>query len=247
MVFLHGASARGTDCAALKSNALPRHLDGDCGGSSLARAFPGLLLSPLCPAGANSEWRNQAMCDAIMEMIDLVVERFALDGRRVYLTGVSMGGLGAWMLAARNCNPARFAAVAPMCGGGSTVYARLLKDTPMWFVHAVDDNVIAVEETDRLVAALRDVAAVDVNFDRYEGGKVHETADAQPREHPAETPVGGEGAVDQKEVTSGGRDAARATGPRCDWMVGHNCWDRAYANQALWDWMFSKSLPEPHR
>jgi len=57
-----------------------------------------------------------------------------------------MGGLGSWMLAARN--PNYFAAMVVMCWGGSPVYAKLLAHMPIWMVHAVNDNVISVNETD---------------------------------------------------------------------------------------------------
>jgi predicted peptidase len=70
------------------------------------------------------------------------------------------------MLAARN--PSYFAAMIPMCGGGSTVYAKLLSHMPIWFAHAVNDNVISVNETDALVKALKDEGGQDIQYSRYE-------------------------------------------------------------------------------
>ena len=49
--------------------------------------------------------------------------------------------------------PDKFAAVAPICGGGMPVFARLVAHKPLWFSHAVSDGAIGVEETDALVAA----------------------------------------------------------------------------------------------
>jgi predicted peptidase len=89
----------------------------------------------------------------------------AVDRRRVYLTGVSMGGLGTWMLASRD--PGRFAALVPICGGGSPVFAPLVKHIPCWFFHSSEDNVIGVEETDALVQAMQREEAVDVRYTRY--------------------------------------------------------------------------------
>jgi predicted peptidase len=77
-----------------------------------------------------------------------------------------MGGLGSWMLAARN--PSFFAAMIPMCGGGSPVYAKLLAHMPIWFVHAENDNVISVNETDALVKALKDEGCNDIQYSRYQ-------------------------------------------------------------------------------
>ena len=55
-----------------------------------------------------------------------------------------------------------------MCGGGSPVYAKLLYHMPIWFVHAVNDNVISVNESDALVKALKDLGAKDIQYSRYE-------------------------------------------------------------------------------
>jgi predicted peptidase len=67
-------------------------------------------------------------------------------------TGISMGGLGSYMLASRN--PTLFSSIMPICGGGSKVFAKLLRDVPAWFAHSEDDNVVAVADTDLLVEEL---------------------------------------------------------------------------------------------
>lgn len=134
VVFLHGASARGGDFAPLKGIALPHMLDD--ASSTAATHVGALVLSPLCPGG--TEWRTPAMCNALMALVDEVAARCSVDRGRIYLTGVSMGGLGAWMLAARNCE--RFAALSPMCGGGNVVYARLVKHIPMYVTSAPTIN-----------------------------------------------------------------------------------------------------------
>jgi len=70
------------------------------------------------------------------------------------------------MLAARN--PTLFAALVPICGGGQGVYARLLKDLAIWFFHSVDDNVVSVQDTDKLYAALLKEGATNILYDRLE-------------------------------------------------------------------------------
>ena len=77
-----------------------------------------------------------------------------------------MGGLGSWVLAAKSRSNT-FAAVSPMCGGGSPIYARLLKDTPIWFYHSAEDNVVGVEETEALYAALLKEGSTVAHFTRY--------------------------------------------------------------------------------
>jgi predicted peptidase len=70
-----------------------------------------------------------------------------------------MGGFGSWYLGARW--PRRFAAVAPICGGGLIFHGfpervQRLKDTPVWAFHGAKDDVVPVDESQRLVDALRE-------------------------------------------------------------------------------------------
>lgn len=166
VLYLHGASARGNTFASHASMGLPAHVREAPTGENF------LLLSPLCPAG--TEWKDSAMCDAVNELVDAVAAFYSVDKRRMYLTGVSMGGLGCWMMCARN--PGKWAASVPMCGGGNPVYAKLVKDVPMWFFHSEDDNVIGVEETTRLVEAIRAEKGADVKYTKYSESSEHPAA-----------------------------------------------------------------------
>ena len=76
-----------------------------------------------------------------------------IDPGRIYLTGLSMGGYGAWELAARI--PERFAAVAPICGGGDEAQAAKLVGLPIWCFHGADDKVVPVERSRSMVAAIK--------------------------------------------------------------------------------------------
>jgi len=100
-----------------------------------------------------------------------------VDAARVYLTGLSMGGYGSWALLAKA--PERFAAVAPICGGGNTVDYLLvaktksaaLKATPVWAFHGAKDPVVLLSESERIIALLKKLGAtgktlvVDVKLD----------------------------------------------------------------------------------
>lgn len=166
ILYLHGASARGDTFANHASMGLPAHIRE----APVNENF--LLLSPLCPQGI--EWKDSAMCDAVNELVDSVASFYSVDKRRMYVTGVSMGGLGCWMMCARN--PGKWAASVPMCGGGNPVYAKLVKDVPMWFFHSEDDNVIGVEETTRLVEALQAEQGAEVKFTKYKESTEHPAA-----------------------------------------------------------------------
>merc|ERR1712194_495080 len=76
------------------------------------------------------------------------------------------GGLGSWDLIVRDREHV-FAAAAPMCGGGSPVFAPLLHPcTPLWFFHADSDSTIHVDESNALVLAAQQAGA-SVQFTRY--------------------------------------------------------------------------------
>jgi predicted peptidase len=94
------------------------------------KQFPFALVSPQCPSGFY--WRG----NVIMGLIDDIVENYSIDATRIYLTGSSMGGYGTWQISHEY--PERFAAIAPLCGGGlfvSPYFMERLKNLPVWAFH----------------------------------------------------------------------------------------------------------------
>ena len=81
-----------------------------------------------------------------------VLGGYRADADRVYLTGSSMGGYRTWALAA--AHPERFAAIAPICGGGDPAWAPRLRNVPIWAFHGTDDHVLPAEESQKMVTAL---------------------------------------------------------------------------------------------
>ena len=73
-------------------------------------------------------------------MLDEVETAYTVDPNRVYLTGLSMGGYGTWSLACHQAE--RFAAIAPICGGGPWYLADRLKHTPVWAFHGDADGTV---------------------------------------------------------------------------------------------------------
>src|SRR5437868_484061 len=76
------------------------------------------------------------------------------DKKRVFLTGLSMGGFGTWSLAA--AHPERWAAIAPICGGGDPKMAEKIKDIPCWCFHGDADKTVSVEKSRAMIQALKD-------------------------------------------------------------------------------------------
>src|SRR5207244_11539205 len=92
---------------------------------------------------------------------------------RVYLTGISMGGFASWSLAATY--PERFAAVAPICGGGNVIDLLLpargkeasLKSLPIWAFHGAKDTTVKLEESQRMVDAFNKAGNDNVKLTIY--------------------------------------------------------------------------------
>lgn len=155
VVFLHGIGERGTDVAAVKRQGLPRLL-------AAGKQFPFLVVSPQCPP---DQWWDITALD---EFVERVTKKYRVDPDRVYLTGLSMGGFGTWALAMRH--PQRFAAIAPICGGGEARHAYVLRDVPVWAFHGAKDEVVPLRQSEEMIAALRDAGA-EPRFTIYPEGK----------------------------------------------------------------------------
>ena len=92
-----------------------------------------------------------------------MVAKHNVDPKRIYLTGLSMGGFGTWSLGLSN--PDRFAAIAPICGGGDIIRILLtdpkkqnaLKTLPVWAFHGGKDPVVPLAESERMVNALKNI------------------------------------------------------------------------------------------
>jgi predicted peptidase len=90
----------------------------------------------------------------VIAILDEVTAKNLIDPARVYLTGLSMGGYGAWELAERM--PERFAALVPVCGGGDEAQASRLVGLPIWAWHGDEDTAVPVERSRRMIAAIEE-------------------------------------------------------------------------------------------
>lgn len=140
ILFLHGSGERGTDLNKVKAWGPPAIADKD-------PDFPFMVVSPQLPEG--EAWHAQAL----KGLLDEVLASHNVDRNRVYLTGLSLGGYGAWDLAIRY--PHYFAAVAPVCGGGIARAAGSMRAIPTWVFHGQKDEAVPEDESARMVAALK--------------------------------------------------------------------------------------------
>jgi len=151
LLFLHGAGERGKNLDLVKKHGPPKIVERE-------PDFPFVVVSPQCPAG--EWWAN----DVLIALLDEVLEDYRVDPRRVYLTGLSMGGYGTWSLA--TACPERFAAIAPICGGGNRLLAYKLKDVPVWAFHGAKDDVVPLRESKKMADAVRE-AGGDIRLTVY--------------------------------------------------------------------------------
>jgi predicted peptidase len=156
IIFLHGIGQRGSGGFVPSTGA----------GGAIARHYlsqvPAIVLLPQCSAG--TYWSDSKMEQMVMKSLAQTVEEFGADEKRVYLTGVSMGGYGVWFLAARNAE--KFAALVSICGGSPFTkgdrYAAIVEGvgkTPAWLFHGADDKIVQVSESRQIVAALENSGA----------------------------------------------------------------------------------------
>ena len=142
ILFLHGAGERGDDLEKVKVHGPPKIVENQ-------KDFPFILVSPQCPE--DKWWPNEI--EVLINLLDDIISRYDVDTKRVYLTGLSMGGYGAWRLACEY--PERFAAVVPICGGGQPFLVDRLKDVPVWAFHGAKDEVVDVKKSEEMVDALK--------------------------------------------------------------------------------------------
>ncbi len=120
------------------------------------RKYPSFMFIPDSPVGTS--WGgvpNYLTIDTlVLEAIDALKEEFeSIDDKRVYVTGVSKGGYGAWHFI--GVRPDMFAAAIPVCGGGNPDLAPKIVDVAVWAFHGEDDKNVPVAASRDMIAAIK--------------------------------------------------------------------------------------------
>ncbi len=160
LLYLHGAGERGDDLALVAKHGPPKLI-------AQGREFPFIIVSPQCPP--DQTWDDETL----LALLDHIIARYKVDTHCVYLTGLSMGGYGAWNLSMKH--PERFAAIAPVCGGGdasnillvSRTKKRALQTLAVWAFHGAKDDVVPLAESEVMVAALEKIGNRKVTLHVY--------------------------------------------------------------------------------
>src|SRR5262245_42370638 len=130
ILFLHGAGERGSNLQRVKRHGVAHVVEGQ-------PDFPFLVVSPQCPPRA--AWSP----DVLLALLEAVAQRHDVDPERIYGTGLSMGGFGTWACAL--AAPERFAAIAPICGGGDPSRVGVLQHLPVWVFHGAHDPIVPLQ------------------------------------------------------------------------------------------------------
>ena len=139
VLFLHGAGERGDDLSRVAVHGPPRLV-------REGHTFPFILVSPQQPEGG---WWQ---ADELAALLDEIESTHRVDPDRIYVTGLSMGGFGTWELL--QDYPDRFAAAAPVCGGGTPGRICAARDVPIWAFHGGLDDVVPPLRSEEMVRRL---------------------------------------------------------------------------------------------
>ena len=159
ILCLHGAGERGNGESELERvnvHGIARYLNEG------TLNIDGIALCPQCPTG--QVW-NQRVYD-LKALLDEIVEKYAVDKKRITATGISMGGFGTWEMGMTF--PDTFAALAPVCGGGMAWRTPALSGKKIWAFHGNADTVVNISNSIDMVNGARKNGA-DVRFTIFDG------------------------------------------------------------------------------
>lgn len=151
MLFLHGAGERGADGRV--------HLNVGLGSMIKAReaSFPAIAVFPQCEnvhGRVLEGWlTGSADANRALKILEQVEKDYRIDPKKRILSGWSMGGFGAWSLAA--ADPSRWSCLIPLAAGGKAEWAEKLKDLPIWAWHGESDGAVIVNRSREMIDAIK--------------------------------------------------------------------------------------------
>ena len=178
VLFLHGAGERGEENEKQLVHGMSLFLK-----ESNRKDYPCIVLAPQCPKDSywssvktdrssqfikrdfNYKRKRTTSLQMAIELVQNVIKREAVDQDRVYITGLSMGAMGAFEAVYHH--PKLFAAAAPICGGGDEVaYQKKHAQIPFWIFHGDADRVVDVSYSHKMYVRLKELQAA-VKYTEY--------------------------------------------------------------------------------
>jgi dienelactone hydrolase len=154
IVFLHGAGCVNQDIEDISEDLV------NCLSPEAKKDFPFVVISP-------ASWKHGWKAPQIFQILDEAAVRWNIDPSRIYLSGNSMGGFGTFQVA---CDlPETFAAIVPIAGGGDPGKAERLKNVPTWAFHGDADDIVACENSVKMIDAMKEAGCVEAKLTILEG------------------------------------------------------------------------------
>jgi predicted peptidase len=172
ILFLHGAGERGNDNDRQLMNGGNLFLK-----DSIRQKYPAIVVFPQCPDG--SYWSNVSIrvdsalhkrifdfkedgpptkaMKLLMDLLRSLEDNYPLDKKRMYVGGLSMGGMGTYELVRRK--PKIFAAAFAICGGANPATATKMTKPAWWIFHGLKDPVVPPQFSEDMAAALKQAGA----------------------------------------------------------------------------------------
>ncbi|MCS7027166.1 MAG: prolyl oligopeptidase family serine peptidase [Bacteroidia bacterium] len=160
LLCLHGAGERGSDNEITLTHFAPWLL-----AKNNRKPFPCFVFVPQCEKSfrwveVDWTWDTHTQPTEIsvylgytMQVLEQLLKKYPIDEKRIYVTGLSMGGFGTWDLITRF--PEKFAAAVPICGGGDETVAYKAKNVPIWAFHGALDKLVKPERSRNMIQALQ--------------------------------------------------------------------------------------------
>jgi predicted peptidase len=181
VIFLHGAGERGSDNAAQLLHGGSLFLK-----DSIRKEFPSFVIFPQCPQ--DSTWaplrlnrdsagkvtglaflpndREPVPGQLVKSLLDSLLKTGKINSKKVYIGGLSLGGMGTFDLLTRYPNV--WAAGFPICGAGDAGTAARFAKVPVWIFHGGADPVVPVTFSQQYYKALKELHA-PVQYTEYPG------------------------------------------------------------------------------
>jgi len=160
VVMLHGALENGKNIEKILKYGPARQIEE-------GKDFPFIVISP---QSKDSIWHTELLTATLQHAL----ETHRVDPNRVYLTGLSAGGLETWVLATQQ--PTMFAAIAPVSSWGYPDEVHRIAHVPVWAFQGESDFITPVKSVQPLIDAHR-AAGGESKLTPIEGTG-HETWDA---------------------------------------------------------------------
>ena len=153
VIFLHGIGERGTtstDPTTLKNSVQKVANVGLAKNVKNGKQYPFILISPQLKSSQGTWPANY-----VMEVVNHVKKYLRVNDKKVYITGLSLGGFGTWTTL--GAYPNVFAAAVPICSGGSALSkacAIAAENVALWGFHGTGDNVVSYTVTTKMINAV---------------------------------------------------------------------------------------------